>query len=63
MNCRDRNLNAAKALLLGLSIEEIRNVVVITGDPIPNAERSEVKGVWSFNSAIFANYIRQLSER
>ena len=62
MNCRDRNLNAAKALLLGLSIEEIRNVVVITGDPIPNAERSEVKGVWSFNSAIFANYIRQLSE-
>lgn len=62
MNCRDRNINATKALLLSLATENIRNVLTITGDPIPNAERSEVKGVWSFNSAVLANYIRQLAE-
>lgn len=62
MTCRDRNINATKALLLGLSMENIRNVLTVTGDPIPNAERSEVKGVWSFNSSILAGYIRQLSE-
>lgn len=62
MTCRDRNINAAKALLLGLSMENVRNILVVTGDPIPNAKRSEVKGVWSFNSAVFANYIRTLGD-
>ena len=62
MTCRDRNINATKALLLGLSAEEVRNVLVVTGDPIPSAARDEVKGVFSFNSVVLADYIRQLSE-
>ena len=62
MTCRDRNINATKALLLGLSIEGVNNVLVVTGDPIPSAERDEVKGMFSFNSAILANYITNLNE-
>ncbi|PKM77944.1 MAG: bifunctional homocysteine S-methyltransferase/methylenetetrahydrofolate reductase [Firmicutes bacterium HGW-Firmicutes-15] len=62
MTCRDRNINATKALLLGLNIEGINNVLVVTGDPIPTAQRDEVKGVFSFNSAILANYISNLNE-
>src|SRR3712207_6215780 len=42
LTCRDRNLNATKALLLGLNIEDIRNLIVVTGDPIPNAEKDEI---------------------
>jgi len=61
MTCRDRNINATKALLLGLSIEGINNVLVVTGDPIPSAQRDEVKGIFSFNSAILANYITSLN--
>ncbi len=61
MTCRDRNINATKALLLGLNIEGINNVLVVTGDPIPSAQRDEVKGIFSFNSAILANYIRSLN--
>lgn len=63
MTCRDRNINATKALLLGLSAEEVHNVLVVTGDPIPSAERDEVKGVFSFNSAVLAGYIRELGEQ
>lgn len=62
MTCRDRNINATKALLLGLSAEQVRNVLVVTGDPIPSAARDEVKGVFSFHSVVLAGYIRQLSE-
>jgi len=62
MTCRDRNINATKALLLGLNIEGINNVLVVTGDPIPSAQRDEVKAMFSFNSAILANYITNLNE-
>lgn len=62
MTCRDRNINATKALLYGLQIEGMRNVLVVTGDPIPQAERNEVKAVFNFNSQILANYIKDLNE-
>ena len=62
MTCRDRNLNATKALLLGLCAEEIHNVLVVTGDPIPSASRDEVKSVYNFNSRMLAHYITALNE-
>lgn len=62
LTCRDRNINATKALLLGLSIERIENVLVVTGDPIPSAQRDEVKSMFSFNSSNLAAYISSLNE-
>ena len=62
MTCRDRNINATKALLLGMNIEGVRDVLVVTGDPIPTAQRDEIKAIFSFNSRILASYIRELNE-
>lgn len=62
MTCRDRNLNATKALLLGLSIEGVHNVLLVTGDPIPSEDRDEVKSVFNFNSRRLAAYVSGLNE-
>lgn len=60
--CRDRNLNAIKSLLLGLHVEGVRSVLVVTGDPIALADRGEVKGVYDSNSCMLAAYVRSLNE-
>lgn len=62
LTCRDRNLNATKALLLGLSVEGVHNVLLVTGDPIPTEERAEVKSVFNFNSRKLARYVSSLGE-
>lgn len=58
--CRDRNLNAARALLLGLCAEGVRNVLIVMGDPIPRASRDEIKGVYNLNSRKMIGYVSEL---
>ena len=62
LTCRDRNINATKALLLGLYAEGIKNILLVTGDPVPSAERDEVKAVYQFNSRKLASFVASLGE-
>ncbi len=62
MTCRDRNEIATKALLLGLSIEGVHNVLLVTGDPVPGERQGEVKSVFNFNSRKLARYVSGLNE-
>ena len=61
MTCRDRNLNATQALLLGLSAEGISSVLLVTGDPVPAASRDEVKSVYNFNSRKLIQFVDSLN--
>ncbi|WP_249030304.1 bifunctional homocysteine S-methyltransferase/methylenetetrahydrofolate reductase [Tannockella kyphosi] len=61
LTCRDRNVNATKSLLLGLSVEEIKDILIVTGDPIPSEQRNEVKAVYEFNSRMLMNHINNLN--
>ena len=60
MACRDRNLNAAKALLMGLSMEGIGQVLLVTGDPVSHEDREQVKGVFQMTSRTLAKSIVDL---
>ncbi len=62
LSCRDRNQIGIKAALLGGSIEGIRNVLVVTGDPVSQTDRTEVKGMFSFNSMKLMAYISRLND-
>lgn len=48
--CRDRNIIGIKSDITGAKSENISNFLFVTGDPIPSAERNEVKSVFNFNS-------------
>jgi homocysteine S-methyltransferase len=60
--CRDRNLNAIKAALLALHIEGVRNVLAVTGDPVPEAERTDIKSVFNMNAKLLAAFIAELNQ-
>ncbi len=48
--CRDRNLNALKAAILAGYMENIRNMLAITGDPVPVGDKNDIKDVFNVNS-------------
>ena len=63
MACRDRNLNASKALLMGLAMEGIQQVLLVTGDPVSHEDQEQVKGVFQMTSRTLAKSIVELSSQ
>lgn len=62
LSCRDRNWTSIQAMLMGLSMEGIRNVLFVTGDPIPAECREQSQGVFHFNSRELARRVMDLQE-
>ena len=60
--CRDRNQIALKGDLIAGNIEGIREVLAITGDPIPEADRTIAKNVFGFNSYKLIHFINGLNK-
>lgn len=60
--CRDRNHIGIKAALIAGKIENIDNILIVTGDPVSQTDRGEYKGVFNFNSAGLISFIRRLNE-
>jgi methionine synthase I (cobalamin-dependent)/5,10-methylenetetrahydrofolate reductase len=48
--CRDKNTNAIRSSLIGSHIENVRNVLAITGDPVSDASKAQTKSVFNLNS-------------
>lgn len=56
--CRDKNSIAIRGSLIGANIEQVNNVLVVTGDPIPRSDG----GVFQFNSYTLMNLISNLNQ-
>ena len=59
--CRDRNVIAMRSLLLGAHMNGLRNLLVVTGDPVPGEERGKVTGVFDYNSIRFMKYVSEMN--
>ncbi|MBI4353669.1 MAG: methylenetetrahydrofolate reductase [Candidatus Omnitrophica bacterium] len=62
MTCRDRNRLALQADLLGASILDIRNVLLLTGDDPKAGDHPEAKPVFDMNSATLMQVAKGLGE-
>lgn len=62
LTCRDRNRISLRSTLLGGYMNDIRNVLVVTGDPVERAEKDITKSVFDFNSIRFMEFISGMNE-
>lgn len=60
--CRDKNTIAMRAQLLGGYLNGIRNLLVVTGDPIPSMMRGDIRSVFNFDSVGLMKLIREMNE-
>lgn len=59
--CRDRNRISLHSTLLGAHINGIRNLLLVTGDPVQAGDRGNTKSVFDFNSIRLMEYVTQLN--
>lgn len=60
--CRDKNMIAMRSMLLGLHMNGLRNLLIVTGDPVPGETRDTTTGVFDYNSIQLMNFVKQLNE-
>jgi len=59
--CRDKNMIAMRSGLLGAYINDIRNLLIVTGDPVPGESRVSTTGVFDYNSIQLMEYVKEMN--
>lgn len=59
--CRDKNRIAMRSQMIGAHINDIRNLLIITGDPIDRGDEDSVKMVFNFNSIRLMEYVKDMN--
>lgn len=62
VTCRDKNRLGMGAAFLGAHMNGIRNLLLVTGDPVPGGARSGISPVYDFNSITLMEYVRQMNQ-
>jgi homocysteine S-methyltransferase len=62
ISCRDRNLIGMHAAFLGAHINDIRNLLIITGDPVAREDQGAVTPVFDFSSIKLMEYVKNMNK-
>ena len=60
--CRDRNLIALRSAILGGHINGIRDMLIITGDPVARDDRNIISSVFDMNSIRLMDYVKNMNQ-
>jgi methionine synthase / methylenetetrahydrofolate reductase(NADPH) len=59
--CRDKNIIAMRSSLLGAYVNDIRNILIVTGDPVPSISRVSTTGVFDYNSIQLMDFVKEMN--
>jgi homocysteine S-methyltransferase len=59
--CRDRNMISMRSTLLGAYIHGIRNLLLVTGDPVPGDNRTSTTAVFDYNSIQLMDFVKEMN--
>lgn len=59
--CRDKNSIAISSMIMAGYIEEIRNMLLVTGDPIPTGDKGNITSVFNVNALQLMNLANQIN--
>lgn len=59
--CRDKNMISMRSSILGAYIHGIRNLLIVTGDPVPGESRVKATGVFDYNSVQLMEYVKEMN--
>ena len=60
--CRDRNIIALRSAILGGHINGIRDMLIITGDPVARDDRNLISSVFDMNSIKLMEYVKNMNQ-
>ena len=60
--CRDRKLIGLRSAMLGAHINGIRDMLIITGDPVGRDDRGTITSVFDMNSIRLMEYVQNMNE-
>jgi len=61
VSCRDKNAIGLGSAFLGAHVNGIRNMLIVTGDPIPISDRNTITPVYDFNSIKLMAYLNEMN--
>lgn len=62
ISCRDKNMIAHRAQLIGMHMNDLRHALIVTGDPIARGDRESIKSVFNFNSIKLMKYVQTMNQ-
>ncbi|MFW6278824.1 MAG: bifunctional homocysteine S-methyltransferase/methylenetetrahydrofolate reductase [Bacillota bacterium] len=63
LTCRDQNSIGLKSSIMSANIEGLRNLLLVTGDPVPNSADSKSQGVFNLNSYQLIELIAEINKQ
>ena len=60
--CRDRNMIGLRGMLMGDHMNDIRELLIVTGDPVARDARGTISGVFDMNSIRLMEYVGHMNE-
>lgn len=62
LSCRDKNMIAMRSGILGGYVNKIRNLLLVTGDPVPSEQRKATTGVFDYHSIRLMEFVKEMNQ-